>query len=77
MSHHKKIVCWIPFDTDGKAMLDKIKPGDFEFSSKGIDKLPFSIEGKEKLISVEPLTVMKVNGKYCWWFVQGGVLMYT
>ncbi len=75
MRKDKKIVCWIPIDTDGEAVLDEIKPGDLEFTSSEVLKLPISIEDKKSLLAVNAITILKANGEYCYYIVQGGVLV--
>jgi hypothetical protein len=74
----KRIIFKIPIDECGDAVLDQIEAVNCDLvSTKDADlnKTPFSIAEKEKLIAVNPISVIKTNAEFCWWIVQRGVLV--
>ena len=66
----KKIVFWLPFDEDGKPVLDMIKGGEFDFIEKddkdrGHGRIP--VDNWKTIHDIKNTTVIKFeNDPYCY-----------
>ncbi len=62
----KKIVLWIPINIDGKADLDMIKKGDFDFKEDGKSDPPIPVKDWKLIHNITNITaILHENNPFC------------